>query len=235
MHDILNPLNYTKTGLFTLHKKSRSLPPVLRAEFDQILTDIKDGVDRVQEIVQGLRNFTHPGEQASESIDVSAIVTDVRRFVAAGLKDKNISLELKIPPQQTVWLGRNDFSVVLINLLENSIDALDGKTFAADEKPTITVTSCAEGTRTRITIRDNGSGIDPKIRAKIFDPFFTTKEVGKGTGLGLSICFGMLRGYGGTISVASEPGQFSEFTLDLPANAEAAAQTKLPHAEPIRL
>jgi signal transduction histidine kinase len=97
------------------------------------------------------------------------------------------------------------------------------------------VTSCAEGTRTRITIRDNGSGIDPKIRAKIFDPFFTTKEVGKGTGLGLSICFGMLRGYGGTISVASEPGQFSEFTLDLPANAEAAAQTKLPHAEPIRL
>lgn len=235
MHDILNPLNYSKTGLFTLHKKSRNLPPEMRAEFDPILTDIQDGVDRVQEIVQSLRNFTHPGEQAAEAIDLTAILNDARRFVSGGLKDKNISLELNIPPNQKVWIGRNDFSVVLINLLENSIDALEGKQFDLKEKPTIAVTSRSEGNRTVIAIRDNGPGIDPKIIAKIFDPFFTTKDVGKGTGLGLSICFGMIRGYGGTISVASEPGKFSEFTLDLPATAEAAAQTKLSHAEPIRL
>jgi len=235
MHDILNPLNYSKTGLFTLHKKSRNLPPEMRAEFDPILTDIQDGVDRVQEIVQSLRNFTHPGEQAAEAIDLTAILNDARRFVSGGLNDKNISLELNIPPNQKVWIGRNDFSVVLINLLENSIDAVEGKQFVPEEKPTIAVTSRSEGNRTVIAIRDNGPGIDPKIIAKIFDPFFTTKDVGKGTGLGLSICFGMIRGYGGTISVASEPGKFSEFTLDLPATAEAAAQTKLSHAEPIRL
>ena len=235
MHDILNPLNYSKTGLFTLHKKSRNLPPEMRAEFDPILTDIQDGVDRVQEIVQRLRNFTHPGEQAAEAIDLTAILNDARRFVSGGLKDKSISLELNIPLKQKVWIGRNDFSVVLINLLENSIDALEGKQFVPEEKPTIAVTSRSEGNRTVIAIRDNGPGIDPKIIAKIFDPFFTTKDVGKGTGLGLSICFGMIRGYGGTISVASEPGKFSEFTLDLPATAEAAAQTKLSHAEPIRL
>ena len=235
MHDILNPLNYSKTGLFTLHKKSRNLPPEMRAEFDPILTDIQDGVDRVQEIVQRLRNFTHPGEQAAEAIDLTAILNDARRFVSGGLKDKSISLELNIPPKQKVWIGRNDFSVVLINLLENSIDALEGKQFVPEEKPTIAVTSRSEGNRTVIAIRDNGPGIDPKIIAKIFDPFFTTKDVGKGTGLGLSICFGMIRGYGGTISVASEPGKFSEFTLNLPANQEAAAQTKLSHAEPIRL
>ena len=235
MHDILNPLNYSKTGLFTLHKKSRNLPPEMRAEFDPILTDIQDGVDRVQEIVQSLRNFTHPGEQAAAAIDLTAILNDARRFVSGGLNDKNISLELNIPPKQKVWIGRNDFSVVLINLLENSIDALEGKQFVPEEKPTIAVTSRSEGNRTVIAIRDNGPGIDPKIIAKIFDPFFTTKDVGKGTGLGLSICFGMIRGYGGTISVASEPGKFSEFTLDLPATAEAAAQTKLSHAEPIRL
>ena len=235
MHDILNPLNYSKTGLFTLHKKSRNLPPEMRAEFDPILTDIQDGVDRVQEIVQSLRNFTHPGEQAAEAIDLTAILNDARRFVSGGLNDKNISLELNIPSKQKVWIGRNDFSVVLINLLENSIDALEGKQFDLEEKPTIAVTSRSEGNRTVIAIRDNGPGIDPKIIAKIFDPFFTTKDVGKGTGLGLSICFGMIRGYGGTISVASEPGKFSEFTLDLPATAEAAAQTKLSHAEPIRL
>lgn len=235
MHDILNPLNYAKTGLYTLHKKSRRLPPEQSAEFNQVLTDVKEGVDRVQEIVQSLRNFSHPGEQAAEPIELAAMLNDVRRFVAGGLKEKNISLEVNLPPQQIVWIGRNDFSVILINVLENSIDALSGKTFAPGEQPTITVSSHSEGDRTLIIIRDNGSGIDPQIIAKIFDPFFTTKDVGKGTGLGLSLCFGMIRGYGGTIGVVSEPGKFSEFTLNLPATAEAAAQTKLSHAEPIRL
>jgi two-component system sensor histidine kinase PhcS len=235
MHDVLNPLNYVKTGLFTLQKKSRLLAPDKSAEFTQILADVKDGLDRVQDIVQGLRNFTHPGEQSAELIDLAGILADVRRFVAGGLKDKNISLEINLLPQQMVWIGRNDFSVMLINLLENSIDAFENKTFADGDRPAITVSSRSSGDRTLVAIRDNGSGIDPKIIAKIFDPFFTTKDVGKGTGLGLSICFGMIRGYGGTISVASEQGKFSEFTLDLPANAEAAAQYKIAHAEPIRL
>ena len=235
MHDILNPLNYAKTGLYTLQKKSRKLTPEQRAEFDGILTDVKEGVDRVQEIVQSLRNFSHPGEHAPERVELTAMLNDVRRFVAGGLKDKNICMECDLPPELIVWIGRNDFSVMLINLLENSIDALSGKVFPPGEQPTIAVTSRAEGDRTLIVIRDNGSGIDPKIIAKIFDPFFTTKDVGKGTGLGLSLCFGMIRNYGGTIDVTSEPGKFSEFTLNLPANAAAAAQTKLPHAEPIRL
>jgi two-component system NtrC family sensor kinase len=58
--------------------------------------------------------------------------------------------------------------------------------------------------------------------------------VGKGTGLGLSICFGMIRSYGGNITVNSEPGKFCEFTLDLPAN-ETAAQSQLQNADPLRL
>ena len=235
MHDILNPLNYSRTGLFVLRKKTRKLPPELLADTDAVLNDIEDGLERVQEIVQGLRNFTHPGEQASESIDVSAMIENVRRFVAGGMKDKEIALKLNIPPQQMVWIGQNDFSVVLINLLENSIDALESKSFAPDEKPTITVTSRSEGNRTLISIHDNGPGIDLQNRAKVFDPFFTTKEVGKGTGLGLSICFGIVRGYGGNIAVTSEPGRFCEFTLDLPATEEAIAKTTPENAEPLRL
>ncbi len=70
---------------------------------------------------------------------------------------------------------------------------------------------------------------------KIFDPFFTTKEVGKGMGLGLSICYRIVQGYGGKISVRSERGKFCQFTLDFPANAEAAAEMEIKHGEPIRL
>ena len=234
MHDILNPLNYSKTGLFALRKKSRNLPAELQPDFDAILTDIKDGFDRVQEIVQGLRNFTHPGKQAAEMIDLAGILNDARRFVSGSLKDNNISLEMNTQPGHKVWIGRNDFSVILINLLENSIDALETRPLTHGENPTITVTSRSEADRTLVTIRDNGPGIKPEFIAKIFDPFFTTKDVGKGTGLGLSICFGMIRSYGGNITVNSEPGKFCEFTLDLPAN-ETAAQSQLQNADPLRL
>jgi len=124
---------------------------------------------------------------------------------------------------------------VMVNLLENAIDALAEKKFADGTGPQIEITSRIEGNRSLMVFRDNGPGIAPENLQKIFDPFFTTKEIGKGTGLGLSICFGIVRGYGGTITAASEPGQFCEFTLDLPATAEAAAKTIPEHVEPLRL
>ena len=141
----------------------------MRAEFEEILTDIEDGLKRVDNIVSDLRTFTHPGEQASEATDVADIL--------------NLALAL---------------------------------CFQRVER------------QAHFTVELN-------IQNEIFDPFFTTKDVGEGMGLGLSICYRIVQGYGGTISVASEPGKFCEFTLEFPAKAEAAAQTKPPHAEPIRL
>ena len=235
MHDILNPLNYSRTGLFVLRKKTRKLPPELLADTDAVLNDIEDGLKRVEDIVSDLRTFTHPGVQASEAVDLADIFNLSLRFISSELKDKNIALNLQLEPGQTVWASRNHFILVLVNLLENAIDAVGGKTFANGVRPTIDISSHPEGERTLLRIRDNGTGIAPQNLPKIFDPFFTTKEVGKGTGLGLSICFGIVRGYGGTIAATSELGQFSEFTLDLPATAEAAALTKPENAEPLRL
>jgi two-component system sensor histidine kinase PhcS len=235
MHDILNPLNYSRTGLYVLRKKTRKLPPDVLAETDAILNDIEDGLKRVDNIVSDLRTFTHPGVQASEFVDLADIFNLAQRFVSSELKDKNIALKLELEPGQKVWASRNHFILVLVNLLENAIDALGEKKFADGDQPAIEISSRADGERSLIFVRDNGPGIDPKNQAKIFDPFFTTKEVGKGTGLGLSICFGIVRGYGGTIDAISEPGQFCEFTLDMPATAEAAAKTKPENAEPLRL
>jgi two-component system sensor histidine kinase PhcS len=235
MHDILNPLNYSRTGVFVLRKKTRRLPPELLTETDAILNDIEDGLKRVDNIVSDLRTFTHPGVQALEGVDLADIFNLSLRFVSSELKDKNIALKLELEPGQKVWASRNHFILVLVNLLENAIDALDEKKFADGAKPAIEISSRVEGERSLLVIRDNGPGIDPQNLAKVFDPFYTTKDVGKGTGLGLSICFGIVRGFGGTISAASEPGQFCEFTLDLPATAEAAAKTKPENAESLRL
>jgi len=216
MHDILNPLNYIRTGLFDLHKKNRRLPPDLQKDSDATLADIEDGLKRVDNLISDLRTFTHPGEQPAETVELADVFDTSLRFISNELKEKNILLELALVPGQTAWFSRNQFILVLVNVLENAIDALGEKHFSNGEQPAIHITGRYENDRSLIFIRDNGTGIKLENQAKIFDPFFTTKDIGKGTGLGLSICFGIIRGYGGSISAASEPGKYSEFTLDLP-------------------
>jgi two-component system, sensor histidine kinase PhcS len=214
MHDVLNPLNFARTGLFLLRKKLRNFPQV---DVNLVLNDIEDGLKRVDNIVSDLRTFTHPGEQPAEAVELTDIFNVALRFVSNELKEKNITVDLGVNPGQKAWFSRNQFILVLVNLLENSIDALEEKKFADGEQPVIHISSSEEKGRSLIFLRDNGPGIDPKNVSKVFDPFFTTKDIGKGTGLGLSICFGIVRGYGGSIRVESEPGKFCEFILDLPA------------------
>jgi two-component system sensor histidine kinase PhcS len=235
MHDILNPLNYARTGLFVLRKKNRKLPPESQSEAEAVVSDIEDGLRRVDNIVSGLRTFSHPGDQAVEELDVAGLFDVALRFVSNALNEKHIALKLDLAPGQKVWGGHNNLITVIVNLLENSFDALEERKFPDGDGPRIEISGRREGERSLLIFRDNGPGIAPQNLAKVFDPFFTTKEIGKGTGLGLSVCFGIVRGYGGTIAAASEPGQFCEFTLDLPATAAAAAKTVPENAEPLRL
>jgi len=117
---------------------------------------------------------------------------------------------------QTIWANKSKLIQVLVNFLQNSLDALNGKVFE-NEKPTIRIEGFVEKNKSILRVRDNGRGIDPKILDKIFDPFFTTKDVGEGMGLGLSICYRIVQECDGRISVKTEPGKFCEFTLEFPA------------------
>jgi two-component system sensor histidine kinase PhcS len=233
MHDVLNPLNYAKTGTFTLRKKCRNLPPELKEEFEAILTDVDDGLKRVDNLVSDLRTFTHPGGQAAEDADVNEVLNMALKFVNSELNEKNVRVEAKVAPGQKAWISRNHLILVLVNLMENAIDALQEKTFAAGERPVISILGESKNGRSFLRVRDNGPGIAPENLSKVFDPFYTTKDVGKGTGLGLSICFGIMRGYSGSITVVSEPGNFCEFSLELPCSLADVTDTE--HAEPIRL
>ena len=82
--------------------------------------------------------------------------------------------------------------------------------------PTLRLSTRREGDMVQVRIRDNGSGIPPDVVDKIFNPFFTTKPTNQGTGLGLAISSDIVRQHGGTISVESEPGEFTEMTVALP-------------------
>lgn len=215
IHEINNPLNFATTGLFTLKKKSNLVPQEERGDFQDILQDVEEGVKRVRDIVSDLRLFTHPSTEAQEEVEVADAVRSALRFLSNELKAK-VRVEQKLPEHQTVRANRNKLIHVFVNLIQNSLDAMQGKAFNG-EQPTIWIESRVGDGRTFLVVRDNGMGIESQHLDKVFDPFFTTKDVGQGMGLGLSICYRIMQENRGNISVRSERGKFCEFTLEFPA------------------
>jgi two-component system sensor histidine kinase PhcS len=215
IHEINNPLNFATTGIFTLRKKGKHLAPEQQADYAEVITDVEDGLKRVQAIVSDLRMFTHPNTDMLDPVPVAEVITPALRFLSNESRD-TVQIEQKLAPKQTIWANKNKLIQVLLNLLQNSIDALKTKKFAEGEKPTIWIEGRVENGQSILSIRDNGSGIDAKNLDKIFDPFFTTKDVGAGMGLGLSISYSIVQEYGGKISVKTEPGKFCEFILEFP-------------------
>jgi two-component system, sensor histidine kinase PhcS len=215
IHEINNPLNFATTGLFTLKKKGKHLPAEERAEYDDIVNDIQDGISRVKNIVSDLRTFTHPNTDILDQVLVSDVVASALRFLSNEVKDKAL-IEQNLPAGQTVLANKNKLIHLFVNLIQNSLDALRTKSFPNGEPPTIWIEGRAENGLNYLIIRDNGPGIPIDHVDKIYDPFFTTKAVGEGMGLGLSMCSRIMKDSHGKISVRTEKGKFCEFTLEFP-------------------
>lgn len=220
IHEMNNPLNFARTGLYALRNTDKHLPESERAEFKDIVADVEEGINRVHLIVSDLRTYAHPGRaDENEAVPLADVVRMALRFLSADMQD-SVEVIQNVSPTQTVPGNRNKLIQVLGNLLQNSVDALKTKTFD-DGHPTLVIKSRMENGRSQLIVRDNGPGIEKQHLDKIFDPFFTTKEVGKGMGLGLGICYKIVQESGGNITVRSELGQFCEFTLDFPAEANS--------------
>ncbi len=214
IHEINNPLNFAMTGLHMLSRQGGRLPSDSQPEFTETIRDIEDGIGRVAHIVGDLRSFTHPSAP-DDTVDLRDALNSALRFLAAELKE-GIRVDLNVPAGFQIQGNRNKLIQVFINLLQNASDALKTKSFPPGESPAIGIAGTDEDHLRVLRFRDNGSGIPESVLAQIFDPFFTTKDVGQGTGLGLSICHRIVTDAGGRISATSEPGRFSEFTLEFP-------------------
>jgi len=117
-----------------------------------------------------------------------------------------LQIEANLPP---VALDEDQFKQILLNLLNNSIDALEGSDYKR-----IRIEATRRGERVVLCFDDSGPGFSDMNRA--FDPFYTTKPVGKGTGLGLSICYGIVKEHGGEISAANLEPRGARIMLELP-------------------
>lgn len=223
IHEINNPLNYAKTGLYSLRNTVQHLPPEQKPRFAEILKDVEDGVNRVKEIVTDLRPFTHSSGHSFDRIEVARCVASALRFLSHQWKDQ-VTIHQEIPPGLLIRANPTQLTQVLVNLLQNALEALQRQTDRTGP-PNIRMAAREAGPNTLLTIQDNGPGIVPENQSKVFEPFFTTKPVGEGMGLGLSICYRILQEHGGTIRVRSEPGQGCEFTLEFPLHEPTVPHT----------
>ena len=142
--------------------------------------------------------------------EIESYVVAELRLTGFELKGVEITTEL---PMDTHVLGDEPAIIgVLINLLSNAALAL---TSAAREQPCVSLRGEHQGDRLWLRVRDNGTGIAPENLGRVLEPFFTTRDVGAGLGLGLSMSYGIIQRHGGTLSVNSEHGAWTEFSLDL--------------------
>ncbi|MDP9013352.1 MAG: ATP-binding protein [Pseudomonadota bacterium] len=193
----------------------------LHAEIPKALERTLDGVERVTNIVKAMKEFAHPDANVQSPADLNhALQTTL--LVASNEYKYIAKVHTEFAQIPEVMCNVGELNQVFLNLIVNAAHAIQD----ADKDPStgeIKISTAVDGDAAIIRITDNGCGIPSENLAKVYDPFFTTKEVGRGTGQGLAISHSILVDkHGGDISVSSEVGVGTEFTLRLPIAGRAA-------------
>jgi signal transduction histidine kinase len=248
-HEIKNPLNFVNNfatlSVELLDELKQTARPAInalgsdkRAEIDEVIDMLTGNLEKIAEhgrradgIVKSMLAHSRGGSGERQSIDLNALLDEALNLAYHGARaqdhDFNITLEREfdrsIVPVEVV---PQDISRVLLNLFGNGFYAADKRRREAADagfRPVLKVTTRDLGNEVEIRVRDNGTGIPPEFRDRLFEPFFTTKPTGEGTGLGLSISYDIVtQQHGGTITVDSVAGEFTEFTVRLPRSRQAA-------------
>ncbi|MGE5474081.1 MAG: sensor histidine kinase [Ignavibacteriales bacterium] len=164
--------------------------------------------DRILAIVKSLRNFARLDESEFKEADVHVGIDSTLILLGNKLKTK-VEVIKEYGDIPSILCYPNQLNQIFMNLIVNAVDAIP-------ETGTIWIKTSSDDKFVTIRIKDSGAGMTPDVMKKIFDPGFTTKGVGVGTGLGLSIVYNIIEKHNGKISVSSEVGKGTEFTINLP-------------------
>ena len=260
-HEINNPVNfiygnlthadeYTQDllRLVQLYQKHYPHPhPEIQAEVDaadleflvhdlpKLLSSMKVGADRIQQIVLSLRTFSRMDEAEMKEVNIHEGIDSTLMILQNRLKAKGdrpaieIVKEYGTLPLIECYAGQ--LNQVFMNILSNAIDALEesmfdeNKNLKKNSSPHITISTQMVGNdRLQIAIADNGGGIPEAIKQRLFDPFFTTKPIGKGTGMGLSISYQIVtEKHQGQLACISSPEKGTQFIITIPIYQSVAA------------
>lgn len=218
-HELNQPLsaiaNYLKGCRRLLDKRaddqSRMVGDALDKAADQAL--------RAGEIIRRLRDFVSRGETERRVERVTQLIDEASAIALVGVKERGIRVRYQIEPAaERVLADRVQIQQVLINLIRNAIEAMDG----AERRELVIATSYADEDMVAISVSDTGLGIGAEARARLFQPFFTTKR--QGMGVGLSISRTIIEAHGGDIRAEDNPGGGAVFRFTLPAISNEEVQ-----------
>lgn len=215
----------TRGGRVTPQLVAQVEAAIRAVELDYLIEEIPkaieqtlEGVRRVAQIVLAMKDFSHPGGEEREAVDINRAIEST--IMVARNEWKHVAeVIMDLAPDLPSVPGLpGDLNQVILNVLVNATHAIaDVVGDGSRGRGTITVQTRREGEWVEIRIGDTGTGIPEAVRGRIFEPFFTTKEVGKGTGQGLAIAHTVVvRKHGGTITFETETGRGTTFIIRLP-------------------
>ncbi len=185
-----------------------------------------EGIDRIQDLVLNLRNFSRLDEATMKLTNINESLDSTLK-IAGHLFKGGIQVVKEYGVLPSIMVSPAQINQVFLNIITNAVQAVNEHTGK------IVIRTVAQHGKVIIIIADNGKGISPENLKRIFDPFFTTKDVGQGTGLGLSIAFKIIEKHKGTIDVQSQVGKGTEFIITLPIHTDASPmQAQSSYASP---
>nr|WP_235581014.1 ATP-binding protein [Pseudorhodoferax sp. Leaf265] len=205
----------------------------LNSTAQESLREIEKAGRRARDLVRQILTFSRNEAPRRVPTDLAEVTSETERLLRVTLPPQ-VELLLRVHPGvPAVLADPTQVEQAVLNLCTNAVQAIQatpearGTVWIELQSEAPSPARCARlglapGHYARLSVRDNGPGMDPATRERIFEPFFTTKEVGQGTGLGLAVVHGVMRSNGGAVDVHSEPGRGSHFMLYFPSTSEAA-------------
>jgi GAF domain-containing protein len=250
-HEIKNPLNFVNnfsalsaelTDELNDLLKSAVLTDKLREEVDELTGMLKDNLQKVVQhgkradsIVKNMLLHSREGSGDHRPADINALLDESLNLAYHGARAEkrefNVTLQRDFDETAgSIEVFPQEITRVFLNLISNGFYAVTKRKMENGNsgfEPVVIATTRSLGDTVEIRIRDNGTGIPDEVREKMFNPFFTTKPAGEGTGLGLSMSHDIIvKQHGGKIDVATEPGQFTEFTIVLPRTSNQSNKVR---------
>jgi signal transduction histidine kinase len=181
---------------------------------------MRSQVDRITGVVRQLLDFSRRAGREPRAVELGRLIDDTITLFAPVAKKRGVRI-LRSGAALEATLNRSEIQQVLANLIANAMHAMpDGGVIEIEIAcvDTIDPNQAQLGAReyAKLTVRDQGTGIDASVLPYIFDPFFTTKDAGEGTGLGLSVSYGIVKDHGGWIAVDTTPGEGTSFHVFIP-------------------
>lgn len=253
-HEIKNPLNFVNNFAKLSNELVEELADVLkepiasleedeRDDAEDLLDTVKGNLDKINEhgrradsIVKNMLLHSRDGPSEARASDLNGIVEEALNLAYHGARAEDPDFNIEMIKVLDEAVGKvecfpQDLMRVFLNLVSNGMYSANKRKIAAGESgaapnPTISISTREHADSIIVEVRDNGIGIPKDLHEKIFTPFFTTKPAGEGTGLGLSLSYDIVvEQHGGMMTVDSEPGNYTIFTVTLPRQMAQTTRT----------